>query len=281
RASPRSTARAGGTRAAGRVRPVSPGPAGPRAVARATQDSCGRARVRDMSSRRRLSLDEYNNGLGGGKVPPGVTARPACEPWAPARRVARRLRVLAILWRRFAEHTSRRTPSVAAFPFFSRDLRILIVLGACSITSAEARSLDFTVAADPKAPRVLTFCVPDGEEAVRVEAIGTPSAAGLLGTAHERGVALAIVRVAPGIQPTHVRIETAPLSGDDAFVRRLRRDAAADAADIRAVQAIVANPADVGVFHPPAVAVAKAGPQAFRPSSYPDLEGSPVRYLIV
>ncbi len=151
-----------------------------------------------------------------------------------------------------------------------------------------------------------TFVVPDGEVATAVRSLDPGTAVELVGTATWRGAALAIVRATgrdvtgPGATGPgaaldafgqRVVIETAMAPGAPApgtgaaagdAIRRLRPDPAGEQAERAELRALVANPADVAVFHPALPPrVAKATPSRFRPSSYPDLEGSPVRYLIV
>lgn len=168
---------------------------------------------------------------------------------------------------------------------------LLAALGLGLVPAAEARSLDLVTgpqvaAAASAAGRIVTLALPDGERAVRVSAPGADVECELLGNATWRGASLAVVRLqggAGGTAAVTLRFETEPApAGDEAPVRRQRPDAAQDARDASAVRGLVLNPQDAGLFHPPAPAqAAKASPRGFRPSSYPDLEGSPVRYLII
>ena len=114
-------------------------------------------------------------------------------------------------------------------------------------------------------------------------------AALVLGTETWRGAAIARIRVAADVAavgvPLRLRIETAPRPAADetGAVRRLRADLVQDARDRAELRSRVANPQDVDRF---TVAVEPAASLSrergrFRPSSYPDLEGSAVRHLIV
>src|SRR5438093_12720333 len=109
------------------------------------------------------------------RAPPHVPARRRGSP--------RPLRVLAIL-AGLCGHTARRTPRMAPtrLSFHSAFLRTVIVLATSGAGLAEARNLDFAVAAPSQRPsaRVLTFCIPDGEEAVRAEALDGPQGVELI-----------------------------------------------------------------------------------------------------
>jgi hypothetical protein len=172
-------------------------------------------------------------------------------------------------------------------PTRGRSMRLWIPTICCLVPlagPAAAGSVE-VVAATSAEPRVITVLLPADAVATAVEADGARVT--LLGTSTWRGASLASVRVEsplPAADQLHVRVTTAPRAASDATLptRRLRADPALDARDAAALRGRVANPEDVARLHPaPAAAPAKAVRRGFRPSSYPDLEGSPVRHLVI
>jgi len=133
--------------------------------------------------------------------------------------------------------------------------------------------------------RMVAVLLPDGEIATAVTS-GAGRAV-VQGTTLWRGAAIANVEFHPepaAAAPAWVRIETAPAAaaGATPALVRLRPDADRERRDRAALAAVVANPHDLGRFlAEPSRAPKPADHHGFRPSSYPDLEGSPVRHLIV
>lgn len=76
-----------------------------------------------------------------------------------------------------------------------------------------------------------------------------------------------------------LRLQLAPASATD-VVRRLRHDAVRDRRDLETLAGLVANPEDLRPVASPHKGLGSPA-RGFRPSAYPDLEGSPVAYLIV
>ena len=143
--------------------------------------------------------------------------------------------------------------------------RVLVALGLAlgalpaGAGTAEVR-LDLQGApTDPSGARFVQIALADGERVVAVDPVDATTQVAVAGHGFERGRTFAVLRLEGPGEAALLRIHTQ--QGGEPARAQLR-----------------SGSADGG---PKPVPLATATPKGFRPTSYPDLEGSPVRYLIV
>jgi len=156
----------------------------------------------------------------------------------------------------------------------------LAIMLCCWAGSARAATRDLVVdldraAVEASGARLIEVALLDGERIVGVESLGESVKIEVMGHGFVRGHSLAALRIEADRGSVRLRIHTQ--DGLATALRQLRPRAV-----ILDTSGQAARTADAGIWKTSErVAIATSSPKGFRPSSYPDLEGSPVRYLVI